>query len=163
MNEDPCTGERVMPYQTSGGTDDQRGPLPLVVGVTGHRDLREEDREALENQVAKVFDDLKDRYSHTPLLLLSALAEGADRLVARVALGRGAHLVAPLPMRRAEYEKDFGDPASRTEFATLLDRAQEWFELSAVPGSTPDDFQVSGEQRNLQWVQIFFNDDGSIG
>lgn len=40
--------------------------LPLVLGITGHRDLREEDREALEAFVGGVFTDLRARYPHTP-------------------------------------------------------------------------------------------------
>ena len=34
-------------------------PLPLAIGVTGHRDLREVDRLALEKQVRSIFDDLQ--------------------------------------------------------------------------------------------------------
>ena len=56
------------------------GPLPLVIGITGHRDLREEDRRGLEEGIRRIFAELRDRYPHTPLILLSSLAEGADRL-----------------------------------------------------------------------------------
>src|SRR5437773_400418 len=69
------------PQPTSGAIG-----LPLVIGITGHRDLRGEDRAALEQQVRGIFMDLRNRYPATPLYLLSPLAEGADRLVARVAL-----------------------------------------------------------------------------
>jgi 16S rRNA U1498 N3-methylase RsmE len=44
---------------------------------------------------------------HTPLILLSALVEGADRLVARVALELGVHFIVPLPMPRDIYETDW--------------------------------------------------------
>lgn len=92
--------------------------LPLVLGITGHRDLREEDREALEAFVGGVFTDLRARYPRTPLTLLSPLAEGADRLAARVALESGVRLIVPLPMPRELYERDF--PTSRAEFDRLL-------------------------------------------
>lgn len=56
----------------------------LVVGVTGHRELRNEDRDSLQAQVRSFFLDLRTRYPELPLVLLSPLAEGADSLVADV-------------------------------------------------------------------------------
>ncbi|HEY4403702.1 MAG TPA: hypothetical protein VGN55_03535, partial [Xanthobacteraceae bacterium] len=61
--------------------------LPLVIGVTGHRDLREQDVARLEAEVAGIIARLRHDYleddGETPIIVLSALAEGADRLVAR--------------------------------------------------------------------------------
>ncbi len=107
-------------------------PLPLVIGVTGHRDLREEDRVPLEEAVQKIFDELHGICPHTPLLLLSPLAEGADRLVARVALEKGVRLVVPLPMPQALYEEDFQTEASHEEFLSLLKQAEQYFDLSLL-------------------------------
>jgi hypothetical protein len=111
------------------------GPLPFVVAVGGHRDLRDEDLTRLEARVREVLADLRRRLPHTPLVLLSSLAEGGDRLAARVALELGLALVAPLPLPREEYERDFG-PASRAEFADLLRKARDWFAVPAPPGRT---------------------------
>src|SRR4051812_43807947 len=76
--------------------------LPLVIGVTGHRDLRDQDIPRLEETVAAIIDGLRHDYlgrgGETPIIVMSSLAEGADRLVARVALAQGARLVAPMPM-----------------------------------------------------------------
>lgn len=127
------------------------GPLPLVVGVTGHRDLRPEDRPALEGLVRDIFDDLRKRCPTTPILLLSSLAEGADRLVARVALDAGARLVVPLPLPQEEYEKDFTTPESRAEFAELLRRAEQVLELPLVEGNTPESIREPSEPRNRQY------------
>src|SRR3954447_22442325 len=100
-------------------------PLPLVIAVSGHRDLIEEDEKRLRNQVETVFDELDHRYPFCrPFRVLSGLAEGADRLVADVALRRGAQLVACLPMQRELYEKDFETAESRAEFDRLLQRAE---------------------------------------
>ena len=86
---------------------------PLVIGVTGHRDLRDQDCEILSQRVRSLLLELKAKYPFTPIILLSALADGADRLVARVALEPGieARLIAPLPMPRRCYEQDFQIPA----------------------------------------------------
>jgi hypothetical protein len=104
--------------------------LPLVIGVTGHRDLREEDVARLEAEVATVIARLRHDYleddGETPIIILSALAEGADRLVARVALAQGARLIAPLPLPREEYRRDFEPglkPGNAAEFDALLAQA----------------------------------------
>jgi hypothetical protein len=128
------------------------GPLALVIGITGHRDLRAEDCEALEGQVRAVFDELRGRYRDTPLILLSPLAEGADRLAARVALACDVRLIVPLPLPRTLYESDFDTPASLTEFNELLHRAEGWFELPLLPGNTEEKVGSSGEHRGRQYA-----------
>ncbi len=121
---------------------------PLVIGVTGHRDLRPEDLDHLERKVEQVFQRLRVQYPATPFLLLSPLAEGADRLVARVALSPniGARLVVPLPMPAALYEDDFQELGSVEEFRDLLARAGDWFELAT--SDYPDAIRVPGPARN---------------
>jgi hypothetical protein len=86
--------------------------VPLVIGVTGHRDLRPQDVPLLEKEVRAIITRLRHDYfggstDATPFVLVSALAEGADRVVARVALSMGLKLIAPLPLPVEEYRKDF--------------------------------------------------------
>src|SRR5438034_7495639 len=104
--------------------------FPLVVGATGHRDLRDQDLPWLEQEIADIIATLKRDYlasdGETPLIVLSALAEGADQLVARVALAEGARLIAPLPMPLEEYRRDFTPglrPDALKEFDRLLGQA----------------------------------------
>src|SRR5689334_19798477 len=106
--------------------------LPLVIGATGHRDLRDEDIAALEAEVAKAIKRLKHEYLNddpeTPIIVLSSIAEGADRLIARVAMGLGAKLIAPLPMEADQYRRDFDPdrrikPDAASEFDRLKDLA----------------------------------------
>jgi len=111
-----------------------KGPLPLVLGITGHRDLRPEDGPALAAGVRGIFEELRVRYKATSLVLLSSLAEGADRLAARVALGLGARLVVPLPMDREDYENDFPTQESRTEFRELCKSSARTFVIDRVHG-----------------------------
>jgi hypothetical protein len=96
--------------------------IPLVVGVTGHRDLWPEDVPRLEGIVQEVFDDLRRRHPSTPILVLSPLAEGADRLVARVAVRNRMSLVVPRPRAFEDSLSDFS-AASRAEFDGLLQSA----------------------------------------
>jgi hypothetical protein len=88
--------------------------LPLVIGATGHRDLRDQDIPKLKEKVAEAIKRLKSDYlksdAETPVIVLSSLAEGADRLIAEVAMDHGAQLIAPLPMPADEYRHDFEPP-----------------------------------------------------
>ncbi len=97
-----------------------KGPLPLVVGVTGHRDLAGDAIPKIAEEVRRLFASLSERYPSTPIVLLSSLAEGADRLVALTALDCGAKLCAVLPMAVDVYEGDFQSPHSLEEFRRLL-------------------------------------------
>lgn len=108
--------------------------MHLSIGVTGHRDLVEDERPALELRVRALFDDLSASYPDLDLQLLTALAEGADRLVAQVAIQLGIPLVAILPMEQAEYEKDFETAESLAEFRSMLSKAQQTITLSMASG-----------------------------
>lgn len=127
--------------------------IPIVLGVTGHRDISDEDKEILGCRVREVFEELKDKYPKSPFILLSPLAEGADRLVAQVALDAGISLVVPLPMPVDEYEKDFLTPESKAEFRDLLNRATAWFELSPLEVNT-NHHGSDMENRNLQYREV---------
>jgi hypothetical protein len=128
---------------------------PLIIGVTGHRDLRPQDLEALSEQVRQVLLKLKSRYSSTPLVMLSALAEGADRLAAKVAIEPGvdARLIAPLPMPRQAYGEDFKEGDSLAEFNDLLGKAERWFELP-LPADTCEEGLRQPKQRDRQYEAV---------
>jgi hypothetical protein len=100
----------------------------FTVGVTGHRDLRPADVPMLEAAVRAVFDDLRHHRPATRIVLLSALAEGADQLAARVALACGVPLIAVLPMPKRFYRSTLDGP-SREPFDELAAQASEVIEL----------------------------------
>jgi hypothetical protein len=86
--------------------------LPIILGVTGHRNIKEKDYDNLKSSVRKIFDSLEDKYSSTPIILLTPLADGADRLVAKVALEEKylnkIKIVIPLPFDEDIYKDTFG-------------------------------------------------------
>ncbi len=131
--------------------------LPLVIGVTGHRDLRPEDLSQLESEVERVLARIRSDYlndgSDTPLIVMSSLAEGADQLVARVALDSGAGLVAPLPMPVEEYRRDFDQsaPDVAAGFDALLAAAISAPVMPLVDGNTLDDIRDDPSRRALQY------------
>jgi hypothetical protein len=112
--------------------------IPIVIGVTGHRDLRAGDVPRLEEITREILSDLKQRHPHTPIVVQSSLAEGADLLAARIAVEMGLELIAPLPMAAAEYEKDFSTAATREEFSRLLAKARAAPVLPFAAGVTAE-------------------------
>ena len=130
--------------------------LPLVIGVTGHRDLRADARAAIAGQVREILLHFKTTYPGTPLVLLSPLAEGADRLVAEVALeaGIGAKLIAPLPMTREIYERDFQTADSLAEFDRLLGAAAYKLELPTPAGIGEAQLQNQVAARQDQYAAV---------
>jgi hypothetical protein len=102
--------------------------LPIVFGVTGHRDIPLADVPALTTAVRSIFEGFRKRYPSTPLRLLTPLAVGADRIVARAAIETGIPIYVPMPLAEAEYRKDF-DTAETAEFDELLAVAKSHFAL----------------------------------
>lgn len=99
----------------------------VAIGISGHRILAEVKR--IETGLEEVVQRL-EAASPEPWSIISALAEGSDRLVASRLLRREDNrLVAVLPLTRDDYENDFATAASRQEFGDLLARADEVVEL----------------------------------
>jgi hypothetical protein len=124
--------------------------IPLSIGITGHRDIASEDVGPLGALSRQFFEQVQRKYPHTPLKVLSALAEGADRIVARVALDLGIGLLVPLPLEPDEYLKDFETAESKSDFNDLLDRAESSFVVhdpsstKAVGGDRPACYARAG-------------------
>lgn len=95
-----------------------------AVGVSGHRFLA--DLESITAGVETALRRIEQAFPARALTVISALAEGADRLVARRILARPeAHLVVPLPLPQSDYMADFESPASQEEFLDLLVQAEQ--------------------------------------
>lgn len=105
------------------------GPLPLVVGIIGHKDLPESESKEVESKIAAIFLELQTRYPSTPLALLTSLAEGTDRIAARAALKGKRRLMIVIPSTQENYEKSFLTESSKDEFAKLLFQSDQKYEL----------------------------------
>ncbi len=121
--------------------------MRLTVGVTGHRDLPERERPALELRVRAFFDNLRKNFPDLELEVLTALAEGADRLVAGIANELDIPVIAVLPMEQSDYEHDFETPESLAAFRSLLASARQTILLPAAAWS--DEFD-----RDSQYAQL---------
>jgi len=117
-----------------------RIPFRVRLGVTGHRMLTDEPAvaEAVRNRLRLLEQWFPDTNA-TPVVfsIVSALAEGADRLVAATVLekfeGADVRLEAVLPFPADVYRRDFRAPQSATEFDQLLKRAASVVTVPEVP------------------------------
>jgi hypothetical protein len=73
---------------------------PLIVAVTGHRDLVPSELDGIRARVRELLSSLLKDFPERKLRIMSALAEGADQLVAELALDQGIDVIVPLPMRK---------------------------------------------------------------
>lgn len=126
--------------------------LPLVVGVTGHRDVNLDRTADAETHVRAFFDSLRSAYPSTPIVLLSSLAEGADRIVARTALECGAQLYVVLPMQSSLYEKDFQSAQSVDEFWKLMARSYDAGIISMSEHPDAEEARSPGPARDLRYA-----------
>lgn len=102
--------------------------IELAVGICGHRWVRESPE--LQAATDKVVEKIERHYSVQGIRLLSPLAEGADRIVAKRILSfPKVYLVALLPFPVKEYLMDFSGPESVEEFRDLFGRANQVIEL----------------------------------
>ena len=102
----------------------------IAVGVSGHRNLP--DIQAIANAIDEVLCTIIAAYGDGPLQVISPLAEGSDRVVAwRAMANYSVRLVVPLPLETSDYMLDFKYISSKAEFTTLLEQADQIFELPA--------------------------------
>ncbi len=128
------------------------GAIPLVVGVTSHRNIAAHETDVLRARVRQLFESLQRDFPHSPLVVLSPLAEGGDQLVAEEGLKLGARVLAPLPLPPELYAQDFTDPAALARFESLRARAKT-LELPLLRSHTRDAVAIHGEARNRQYAE----------
>lgn len=129
--------------------------LGFSVGITGHRADRITDKPAVRARLDEVLRSIQGAMdqivsSHLfqagkhPLRMVSALAEGADRMAAEAALDLGEVLEVVLPFPIPEYEKDFESQESRAEFHALLNRASALIVLDGDEHDRPRSYEAAG-------------------
>lgn len=123
--------------------------MKLRFAVTGHRfsQLTKGAYTELEQCLANVFEAASTHVG--PIqepVVLSGLAEGADRLLAWYALHCGWELHAVLPFRPEDYARDFGSTASKNEFTALLEKAAVVHNLNGSrEQSNPTAYEALGQ------------------
>jgi len=138
--------------------DAPKPTLALSVGIVGHRPNRlpAETSAAIEARIDEILLLLKRTaeetrrrhpfYADEPVAftMISALAEGADRMAARSAIRNGLALDVVLPFPADAYEQDFLEPASRAEYRQLIDAARRVEVLPGDYGAEHRDYDPAG-------------------
>ena len=98
--------------------------LPYIIGVVGHRNIVEESKEDASNHFEKILKRYKTKYPNTPILVVTSLAEGADQLIAEVAIKvEGVFLGVLIPMGIEKYLETFSSDSAREEFNKFCAKA----------------------------------------
>ena len=130
------------------------GAVPLVVAVTGHRDLVPAEIPQIRERVQDFLRELQHRYAYRSVGVMSALAEGADQLVAEEALALGIPLTVTMPMPKTLYLQDFVTPEAKERFERLCAEAVDVFELPITPGNSVESIAGPGPNRSRQYAQV---------
>ena len=149
---------------TQGSAHPPKARLVLRVGITGHRlnklgkpgtasytavaDSVRDSLLAIKTSLHKIagIEALKEVYADgDPLLrIISALAEGADRIAAAEAVAPCSELQVILPFAGDEYEPDFETDASKEEFRALMARATAVMTLDGVRAAENRAYRAAG-------------------
>jgi hypothetical protein len=125
--------------------------IPLVLGVSGHLDLDPQVVLAVENCLRLTLKKFNDQHPHTPLILLSPLAKGADQVVAEVADEEqiGAKLFVVLPMPQQMYLADFDKPELVDRFYSCFKQRHWLLELPLL--ASEEKVAIPGPERDQQY------------
>ena len=95
-------------------------PRPFVIGLIGHRHLEQSQvpklQEAFDNYLASILQQL----TFTPIIVLTALAEGADRLALTSKFREKISICAVLPMSKEDYIHDFASRHAKSSFLNAV-------------------------------------------
>lgn len=147
------------------------GRIPIVVGVTGHRDLVESAPDAgaasPRRKVELALREILDQNPHTPVILLTALAEGADTLAAEVARSLAAEprfqepsggsriaYAVVLPMPLAACAADFSDPGHAARVSALSLEAIAQYEIPLKEGTNASTLPRDPLARQEQYQRL---------
>jgi hypothetical protein len=139
-------GHRLKHWDDAKGTDGRSLRTEHLQKIAGdvHRALK-----AIKSAAIQAYHDHESLFDDTAkqlapeLTLVSALADGADTIAAKAALGLGYALDAPLPFAEAEYENDFSSDAvdghiPLQDFRTLVEKARSVLQLPGRRRTTLD-------------------------
>lgn len=98
--------------------------LPIVVGVTGHRNVCPDDVPTLREHIEKALNDIRElaHDSGTPIVMLCGMAQGADMLCAEEAFKMNIPVYAVLPFDKDTFYNTFDDEIDRAKLYDYLDK-----------------------------------------
>ena len=108
----------------------------VTVGITGHRSGISDE---VYTKLFRYIKDMIEKESISIKTIISPLADGADRVVAKHILEEhNAKLIVPLPFKEYEYQKDFSKD-SKKEFEKLIAKADRVYTISDIDKISKDE------------------------
>lgn len=93
-----------------------KSPIRLTIGITGHRDILDKEKNKVATEFRALIQLLQRRYKNLGFRVVTGVAEGADQLITKTCIdlaekGIDIEPVTVLPMPIEEYRKDFSGDA----------------------------------------------------
>jgi len=124
--------------------------VPFVIGVVGHRDLVPAQVPAIRDAAQAQLVRLQQSAPDLRLQLLCAVADGADLLVAEVAMALGIEIVALLTFPEDICRSDLTSDEARAQFDRVMQKAQR-LEVPLPEGVTRESLAGNGPERDQQY------------
>lgn len=123
----------------------------IIIGVTGHRNIETNDK-VLIKTITSELRKIRDAHQGSEFVLLTGLAEGADRLVAKLALKElKAKLIAVLAVPEEFFLMDFAGAPSKRQFNNYLKKSDVIITAPLLSKKAWQDYTPS---RNNQYAWI---------
>jgi hypothetical protein len=125
----------------------------VYVGISGHRDLKKDKISEYKKELIDILKDIKNSHKDKEIILISPLADGADRLFIYAGMKLGLRYDVLLPMPLKLYEKDFNDN-SKNEFYKLYFGARDIKEAKLCDTCTNENISDYNNYRSLQYQKM---------
>ena len=106
----------------------QSQSIPLTIGLIGHRKLPSQELDGIVAEFDDFLAELLGSFKHTPILLLTSLAEGADRIALHSRFRDSLTICAVFPFEIEDYKSDFQGEHSLKNFEDSLNRVDQYIE-----------------------------------
>lgn len=130
--------------------------IPLMISVTGHREIAESQKSVVRQAVQDLLRSLRMKYPNTPLVILSPLAAGVDAWVAEAALELPdvpVELCAVLPWPKDVEDQIASGDGSRWG-AGLISRATQKLQLPLPMDVTVDELRNEPNKREARFDAV---------
>jgi len=147
MNQSEIFVDRIPPSHVN--TND--GRIPIRIGIVGHRLVGDPDR--IKGLITDFIWKLQyDLVPDTPLIGVTALADGADRIAAKIFIDLNIPLLVPLPLPIEIYKTDFSVDSQLEVLSLLSNPLVTSFQIPYIPGNNAANTAVEGRNRDLQYA-----------
>jgi len=120
-----------------------------TIGGIGHRDPSSQYRENYKQEIAKYLEEIRSKTKQKPIVI-TPIADGADRLLVEVAIEMGIEYAVLLPMPVELYLMDFNE-VSKEVFENLIADATAIATVDLCNDNTIESISDYGKPRDLQY------------